>query len=218
MGGERRSRVSFSRRELLKRIAGTTACLPFATTSPLLLAALPQEQLRPPNSPNSFVGPKLFSDSDDALLQELEAASFWYFWEQANPDTGLVRDRCNIRSFDKSDLGSIAATGFGLTALCIGAKRGFISYTEARNRALNTLRYLWKKLPNHRGFYYHWANINTGERLWDAEISSIDTAILLCGVLTCRQHFQHSEIALGRHCPAASWVETGKRLPAISMG
>jgi hypothetical protein len=87
MGGERRSRVSFSRRELLKRIAGTTACLPFATTSPLLLAALPQEQLRPPNSPNSFVGPKLFSDSDDALLQELEAASFWYFWEQANPDT-----------------------------------------------------------------------------------------------------------------------------------
>ncbi len=85
---------------------------------------------------------------------------------------------------------------FGLTALCIGEKRGFISYTEARNRALNTLRYLWKKLPNHRGFYYHWANINTGERLWDAEISSIDTAILLCGVLTCRQHFHHSEISL----------------------
>ena len=140
MGGERGRRVGFSRRELLQQIAGTAACIPFAKASPLLSAGLPQEQLRPPNS---FVGPKLFSDSDDALLQELEAASFWYFWEQANPDTGLVRDRCNIRSFDKSDLGSIASTGFGLTALCIGEKRGFISSSEARNRALNTLRFLW---------------------------------------------------------------------------
>jgi hypothetical protein len=49
-------------------------------------------------------------------------------------------------------------------------------------------------MPLHRGFFYHWANINTGERTWDSEISSVDTAILLCGVLTCRQHFQHSEI------------------------
>jgi len=193
MGGEHRGLADFSRRELLKRIAGTAACIPFAAAPSLYSAERSQEEIRPPNS---FVGPKVFSDSDDALLQELEAASFWYFWEQANPDTGLIRDRCNIRTFDKSDLGSIASTGFGLTALCIGEKRGFISYTEARNRVLNTLRYLWKKLPNHRGFFYHWANINTGERLWDAEISSIDTAILLCGVLTCRQHFHHSEISL----------------------
>ena len=63
------------------------------------------------------------------------------------------------------------------------------------NALLNTLRFLWKKLPNHRGFFYHWANINTGERLWDSEVSSIDTAILLCGVLTCRQYFEHSEIS-----------------------
>ena len=60
---------------------------------------------------------------------------------------------------------------------------------------MNTLRYLWKKLPNHRGFFYHWANIATGERLWDSEVSSIDTAILLCGVLACREYFQHSEIS-----------------------
>jgi hypothetical protein len=50
-------------------------------------------------------------------------------------------------------------------------------------------------MPNHRGFFYHWANINTGERLWDSEVSSVDTAILLCGILTCRAHFQHSEIS-----------------------
>ena len=106
-----------------------------------------------------------------------------------------MQDRCNARNPVTSELGSIAATGFGLTALCIGEKRGFVGRPEAQTRALNTLRFLWKKLPNHRGFFYHWANINTGERIWDSEVSSVDTAILLCGVLTCRQHFMHSEIS-----------------------
>jgi len=136
-----------------------------------------------------------FSLADETLLQEIQAATFRYFWEQANPDTGLVKDRCNVVAQEKNPLGSIAALGFGLTALCIGEKRGFVSKIEARGRALNTLRFLWKKLPNHRGFFYHWANIDTGERLWDSEVSSVDTAILLCGVLTCGQHFEHSEIS-----------------------
>jgi hypothetical protein len=89
---------------------------------------------------------------------------------------------------------SIAATGFGLTALCIGEKRGYISLPDAHERVTAALRFLWKKLPHHRGFFYHWANLNTGERTWDSEVSSVDTAILLCGVLTCRQHFDFWEI------------------------
>ena len=191
MGGKSGSQISLSRRHLLKQLAGTAACIPLALRNSLLFAnPLDVDS----DSQPSFVGPRLFSDSDDALLHALESLNFLYFWEQANPYTGLVRDRCNVRTLDKADLGSIAATGFGLTALCIGVKRGFVSFTEARTRALNTLRFLWKTLPNHRGFFYHWCNINTGERLWDAEISSIDTAILLCGVLTCRQQFAHSEI------------------------
>jgi len=157
--------------------------------------ALLADVLKPDRKPAAAAGPKAFSENDDALLQQIEAANFQFFWEQADPDTGIVRDRCNIRTFEKGDLGSIAATGFGLTALCIGENRGFVSYADAKRRAVNSLRYLWKKLPNHRGFFYHWANIATGERLWDSEISSIDTAILLCGVLTCRAYFPHSEIS-----------------------
>src|SRR5947207_2275886 len=72
--------------------------------------------------------------------------------------------------------------------------RGYISRAEARERVLTTLRFLHDKLPNHRGFFYHFANVNTGERIWDSEISSVDTAILLCGILCCRQHFENSEI------------------------
>jgi hypothetical protein len=134
------------------------------------------------------------SASDDAFLDELERATFLYFFEQTNPGTGIVRDRCNVRTPDRSDLGSIAATGFGFTALCIGQQRGWISYQEARDRVRAGLEFLWEKMPNHRGFFYHWANINTGERLWDAEVSSIDSAILLCGILTCRKYFEDREI------------------------
>jgi hypothetical protein len=154
------------------------------------VAAADQQHTRPALPPL----PTSLSKEDDEFLQELEKANFQYFWEQTNPQTGLVKDRCNVRSNDSVVVASIAATGFGLTALCIGEKRGFISLSDARARVLVTLRFLSKKLPQHRGFFYHFANLNTGERLWDSEVSSVDTAILLCGVLMCGQHFRSTEI------------------------
>jgi len=74
---------------------------------------------------------------------------------------------------------------------CVGADSGIGRLGE---RVLAAFESLWAKLPNHRGFFYHWANFNTGERVWDAEVSSVDTAILLCGVLACREHFGTAEI------------------------
>jgi hypothetical protein len=139
--------------------------------------------------------PVPLSPEDDAFLDELEKANSLFFWEQAHPDTGLVKDRCNTRATDTSNVASIAGTGFGLTALCIAQQRGWISLSDARARALTTLRFLWEKMPTHRGFFFHWANVTTGERIWDAEASSIDTAILLCGVLTCREYFRDAEIS-----------------------
>jgi hypothetical protein len=135
------------------------------------------------------------SPEDDAFLDDLEKANYLFFWEQAHPDTGLVKDRCNTRATDNSIVASIAGTGFGLTALCIAQQRGWISLSDALDRAITTLRFLWEKMPTHRGFFFHWANVVTGERIWDAEASSIDTAILLCGVLTCREHFRYAEIS-----------------------
>lgn len=138
--------------------------------------------------------PDALSPEDDRFLEDLEKANFQFFWEQADSQTGLVKDRCHVRQTDTGVVASIAATGFGLTALCIGQKRGYVSFQDARNRVIATLRFLWKSMPNHRGFFFHFAHQKTGERLWDSEVSSIDTAILLCGVLTCRQHFRHTEI------------------------
>ena len=193
MDQQRKGILKCTRRECLRTLAHAAALAPLAAWNPQRSRRVAPPQTPKPVTPEAA---KTFSDQDEAFLQELQAANFRYFWEQANPDTGIVRDRCNERTSEKNDLGSIAATGFGLTALCVGDKRGFVSHADARERALNTLRFHWKKLPNHRGFFYHFANINTGERLWDSEVSSIDTAILLCGILTCREHFQHSEISL----------------------
>jgi hypothetical protein len=176
-----------SRRSLMKRGLG------LALGAPLLkLSALAQTSKR--ISPASMVPASQLTPEDDAFLEEMERLQFCYFWEQTNPETGLVKDRSNVRATDKSVVASIAATGFGLTAICIGQKRGYVSMVDARKRVINTLRFLWKKLPNHRGFFYHFANLNTGERIWDSEVSSVDTAILLCGILTCRQYFENSDV------------------------
>ncbi len=135
------------------------------------------------------------SPEDDQFLEDLERGSFQFFWDQGDSQTGLVKDRANVHKPDTSIVASVAATGFGLSALCIGEKRGYITEAEARARAVTTLQFLWEKMPTHRGFFYHFANVKTGERIWDSEISSIDTAILLCGVLTCREHFRRPEIS-----------------------
>jgi hypothetical protein len=189
---ERKGLMGITRREVLRQWVRAGICMPLIG-SEVLQGTKPTKQKEGQFTP--LAGQMRLAPEDDAFLEELESRTFQYFWEQADADTGIVRDRCNIVKPDNNPLGSIAALGFGLTALCIGEKRKFISHLEARGRVLNTLRFLWKKLPNHRGFFYHWANVDNGERLWDSEVSSVDTAILLCGVLTCRQHFQHSEIS-----------------------
>ncbi|HUA16081.1 MAG TPA: glucoamylase family protein [Verrucomicrobiae bacterium] len=107
----------------------------------------------------------------------------------------MVKDRCDVQADRPGGAASIAATGFGLTALCIGDQRGFVPPGAALQRVFATLRFLWRKLPNHRGFFYHFANPETGERMFDSEVSSVDTAILLCGVLTCREYFRHPAVA-----------------------
>ena len=141
--------------------------------------------------PAVLPAPTALTAQDENFLNGLEQASFQFFWEQTNPETGLIKDRCNARATDTSIVGSIASTGFGLTAICIAHQRGFVSHPDARLRIVRTLSFLWHKLPTHRGFFFHFTNINTGERVWDSEVSSVDTAILLCGVLTCKQHFNH---------------------------
>jgi hypothetical protein len=134
------------------------------------------------------------SREDDAFLEELERATFRYFTDCAHPETGLVKDRSHVTGEDTREIASIAATGFGLTGLCIADGRGWLPRGEARQRARTALQFLCERMPHEHGFFYHFVNWRTGEREWKCELSSIDTALLLCGALTCRQHFRDSQI------------------------
>ncbi len=224
------SSTGTSRRHFLRQLAGMAGGSLFAGIEVPALRAAPQ----PPSAPSAGGSGIALTAEDDSLLEELERANFLCFLEQANPDTGLVRDRANVRNPNNNDVvASIAATGFGLTALSIGQQRGYIPLPEARDRALAALRFISRKLPNHRGFFYHFANLNTGERTWDSEVSSVDTAMLLCGVLTVpaalpprrdqppgRAHLQSRrlDVVVGGHLAAAARLDARDRLPALSLG
>ncbi|MGP0098905.1 MAG: glucoamylase family protein [Terriglobales bacterium] len=179
-----------TRRQMLARLGKTIL------TSPLLNAAWLNMALMgascggssPANHP---VPPTL---TDDQFLDEIQRAIFLYFWEQASPTAGLVKDRAFAAGNDTRTLASISATGFGLTSLCIADQRGYMASASIVTRVQATLSFLLNQMTNENGFFYHFVDMNTGQRANGSELSSIDTAILMCGILTCRQHFQDPQI------------------------
>jgi len=130
--------------------------------------------------------------SDTAFLELVQQKAFDYFWLEANPSNGLVRDRSRTNSHC-----SIAAVGFGLTAIGIGVDHGWITREQGRQRVLNALKTFWEKPQGpdaqatigHQGWFYHFLAMNTGLRAWKCELSSIDTALFLAGTLYAREYF-----------------------------
>jgi len=171
-----------TRRQFLRTTEGLVLLAPLAAAMPqftkLAWAQIPQK-------PSTAA----YSGSDNELLDEIERSAFRFFWEEANPKTGFVKDRAKTDGTDTYTVASVASTGFGLTALCIGDTRGYKPRKEIRDRVLTTLQSTFDKSEGHNGFYYHFVDWETGKRAWKCELSSIDTAILLCGVLTARQYF-----------------------------
>lgn len=147
-------------------------------------------------SPAGRYGPAYVLTRDDqAFLEDLEKRAFRFFWEHSDPQTGLTLDRARTtgdaprEGEDHYRVASIASTGFALTGYCIAANRGWITRSQAIERTRNTLDYFANRAFNRNGWFYHWQDQKTGERRWRSEISSIDTALLLGGVLTTRQCF-----------------------------
>ena len=135
------------------------------------------------------------SKEDDAFLEDLSKRSFMYLWEQSDEKTGLTLDRARTTgeahpaTHPSHNIASSAATGFALTGLCIASERGWVSPDQARTRARVTLDFYANRAFHKNGWFYHWLDKLTGERRWDSEISSIDTALLLGGILSVRQCF-----------------------------
>jgi hypothetical protein len=126
---------------------------------------------------------------EDELLDLIERKTFDYFWLEASPSTGLTKDRSMVYG-----AASTGAAGFGLTAMCIGAERKWITQKEAYDRVYKTLKALRDVVAKEHGFFCHWVNGRTGERDGKSEYSSVDTALLIGGVLTVREYFPQPEI------------------------
>ncbi|MGQ0645976.1 MAG: glucoamylase family protein [Gemmatimonadaceae bacterium] len=164
------------------------------------------------------------SAADAALLDTVQRRTFDFFWERTDARTGLTPDRWPTASFS-----SIAAVGFALTAYPIGVERGWITRDQATQRTLSTLRFFWQSPQGpaptgtigHKGFFYHFLDMTTGTRFQTVELSTIDTSLLLAGVLFCQSYYDRNlpdEMAIRAYADSLylraewTWIQPNKPL------
>jgi hypothetical protein len=162
------------------------------------------------------------------FLDSLQRETFRYFWELGDNPNGLIPDRYPSPSF-----ASIAATGFGLTAYVLGVERGYVSRLQAAERTLKTLRFFnyapqsadEKTATGYHGFFYHFLDMKTGLRFKQVELSTIDTALLLAGMLSSETYFNKNtdtekeiRMLVDRIYRRVDWQWMQARKPLVSMG
>jgi len=128
---------------------------------------------------------------DESTLDALQRAAFGYFVEELNPANGLIADT----SREGSPV-SIAVVGFALSAYPVAVERGWMAREDAVGRSLAALRFFEGSdqgggagATGYKGFYYHFLDITSGTRVWQSELSMVDTALLLAGALTAGAYF-----------------------------
>jgi hypothetical protein len=164
------------------------------------------------------------------FLERLQRDTFAFFWDAPAGGNGLTPDRSL-----NPDLSSVAAVGFALTSYPIGVEKGWITRAQAAERTLLTLRFLWlgpqgpepRTVMGYKGFFYHFLNARTGYRAAESELSTIDTALLMAGVLASQAFFDgpdDSERAIRELADQLylrvdwAWATSPKHPPLLSMG
>ncbi len=133
--------------------------------------------------------------NDEVFLDQIEQRAFRYFCDHTDPATGLTRDRAPFDGAPSAAPASIAASGFALTAWCIGLDRGWLDRKTAMERVLAVLRFADRTLARQRGWIYHYVDIHTGARVWQSEVSTIDTALFLQGAILAREYLGSAEVS-----------------------
>jgi hypothetical protein len=131
----------------------------------------------------------------DDELRTLQRNTFQYFWQETNPENGLIPDNTAAAGIPAS----IAGVGLALASYPVAVERALVPRAQAVERTLATLRFFWNApqgpMPHatgHRGFFYHFLDVATGRRAWRCELSTIDTAILVAGGLTAAAYFDRA--------------------------
>ena len=172
--------------------------------------------------------PAKLSTRQSAFLDTLQRRTFNWFWERTDPNNGLTPDRWPTKSFS-----SVAAVGFALTAYPVGVERGYVSRADAAQRTLNTLRFMYNapqgaqptNVTGYKGLFYHFLDMQTGYRFEQVELSTIDTSLLLAGVLFCQSYYTGSdpvESAIRAYADSlylrVDWAWAVHTTPFVSMG
>ena len=172
--------------------------------------------------------PSALTTRQTAFLDTLERRTFDWFWERTDNNNGLTPDRWPTKSFS-----SVAAIGFALTAYPVGVERGYVTRSAAATRTLNTLRFMYNapqgpqptNVTGYKGFFYHFLDMQTGYRFERVELSTIDTSLLIAGVLFCQSYYtgpDTTESAIRAYADSLylriEWPWAIARPPAVSMG
>ena len=172
--------------------------------------------------------PSALTVRQTAFLDTLERRTFDWFWERTDNTNGLTPDRWPTKSFS-----SVAAIGFALTAYPVGVERGYVTRSAAAQRTLNTLRFMYNapqgsqptNVTGYKGFFYHFLDMQTGYRFERVELSTIDTSLLLGGILFCQSYFtgtDPTESAIRAYADSiylrVDWPWALNKPPLVSMG
>jgi hypothetical protein len=163
--------------------------------------------------------------SDEALTARLQRAAFSYLIDYANAESGLVADTSR-----QGSPCSIAVVGFALSCYPIAVQNGWLSRADAASRTLKILRFFSRSAQSnaadatgYKGFYYHFLDMQTGKRVWKCELSLIDTALLIAGILVAGCYFDGSGESEIRELADAlyrrvdwRWAQNGA--PGLSQG
>ncbi len=164
------------------------------------------------------------------LFDDTERRTFNFFWQTTNPQNGMTPDRYPN---PEKTFASIAAIGFALTAYPIGVERAYITRAQARERVLMTLRFFNKApqgdaksgIAGYKGFFYHFLDAKNGLRQDTTELSTVDTSLLLAGMLFVQSYFDGDDTAeveirqlVDQIYQRIDWKWAQQRSPLISMG
>ena len=142
--------------------------------------------------------PAKLSDAPAQVLAETQIALQWdettqrawhFFRDKSSARTGLTQDRARNHGGDTFNVASMAATGYQLAAIPIAIERGWLPRKTGAAQAETVLRFVLQ-MPHEHGWLYHFVDKTNGQRAWNSEVSSLDTAIFCLGALACGEYFR----------------------------
>lgn len=131
------------------------------------------------------------SSEEEIMLDSIQRKTFLFFLNEHHPEWGVVKDRAA-----RWAPSSIASTGFGIPCFAIGVERNWITREQAALITYNMLNFFKNSIQStdtaatgYKGFYYHFLRMNSGTREWNCELSSIDTGLLMMGIIFARNYY-----------------------------